>query len=286
MLHKITTNHRRCLTVEDMTDTRLNFIDEGNGPAIVFVHGTPSSSQEFRGVIDQLKKSYRCIAIDHLGFGKSPKPADGDYSLQAHSQRLGALLTLLGLRSFHLVVTDFGGPIALPVAFERWDQVQSLVVLNSWAWPLEDVDPKIKKMKKIMLSPLMKFLYLHLNFSANVMVKSAWGKYSKLTRQKHAQYKAAFPSANDRHGTWAFLNALFDRNNPAWQTGERLSRLEAKPTLILWGQADVLPQDNIRLWRNCVPTALVKMLPKVGHFVCDEAPELVAPLLIEFYRKI
>lgn len=270
-----------------MQENTLHFIDEGHGSTIVFVHGTPSSSLEFRAVIDELKKNYRCIAIDHLGFGKSQKPVDGDYSLQAHSQRLNLLLKHLGVRSYHLVVTDFGGAIALPVAIEHWEQIQSLTVINTWAWPLAEVEPNLAKMKFLMTSGLMKFLYLKMNFSANVMVKSAWGTYRKLTRAKHGEYKSMFRSARERHGTWEFVNALFDPHQPAWNTGKMLRNLETKPSLILWGDGDkFISKANLEKWSEILPKAKVHILPKVGHFVCDEAPELVIPILKDFYRSI
>lgn len=67
---------------------RLHYIDEGKGELILFVHGTPSWSFDFRNVIKVLSKSYRCIAIDHIGFGLSDKPSHYDYSARNHSHTL------------------------------------------------------------------------------------------------------------------------------------------------------------------------------------------------------
>jgi haloalkane dehalogenase len=92
-----------------MDGHRIAYRDEGHqteaGSPLVLVHGTPSSSQEFATVIESLKPNYRCIAIDHLGFGQSDKPVNGDYSLNAHTERLTFLLfDHLKLESFHLFV--------------------------------------------------------------------------------------------------------------------------------------------------------------------------------------
>src|SRR5690242_4227331 len=92
---------------------RLSYRDIGSGEPIVLVHGTPSSSLEFLEVINDLSQQYRCIAMDHLGFGQSEKPKNGDYTLAAHTKRLKALIEHLGLSKFHLLVHDFGGIIAL-----------------------------------------------------------------------------------------------------------------------------------------------------------------------------
>ena len=48
---------------------QMHYIDEGQGETILFIHGTPSWSFDFRNVIKSLSKNYRCIAIDHVGFG-------------------------------------------------------------------------------------------------------------------------------------------------------------------------------------------------------------------------
>ena len=54
---------------------RLHYVDEGEGNPIVIVHGTPTWSFEYRHLIKGLSKRYRCIAMDHIGFGLSDKPS-------------------------------------------------------------------------------------------------------------------------------------------------------------------------------------------------------------------
>ena len=68
-----------------VNDTTMHYVDEGEGEVLLFVHGTPSWSFEFRNVIKFLSKKYRCIAIDHIGFGLSEKPAKYDYTVQNHT---------------------------------------------------------------------------------------------------------------------------------------------------------------------------------------------------------
>lgn len=59
---------------------RLHYIDEGEGEILLFVHGTPSWSFDFRNVVKDLRSAYQCIAVDHIGFGLSDKPEHYDYS--------------------------------------------------------------------------------------------------------------------------------------------------------------------------------------------------------------
>jgi pimeloyl-ACP methyl ester carboxylesterase len=254
---------------------KIAFVDEGHGPAVVFVHGTPSSSAEFHGVISSLQNDYRCIAIDHLGFGASEKPENGDYSLQKHTERLAALLAFLKLTRFHLVVHDFGGAIGLPIAVNNWEGIQSLTLMNTWGWPLVETESSLKKQKWLMNSGFMRFLYKKFNFSARFLVKMAWGKHRPLTREKHLTYQNAFPTPAERMGTVGFLNALFETQNPAWKVHQELASKPKIPVLLLWGKSDVISLNTLNRWKVIFPHSGIELFEKVGHFVADEAPELV-----------
>jgi len=132
---------------------QMHYIDEGQGETILFIHGTPSWSFDFRNVIKSLSKNYRCIAIDHIGFGLSDKPEFYDYSTQNHSWTLEKFVLYLGLNNINLVVHDFGGPIGLDFAIRNSQLIKRITVLNSWLWSSEG-DPKYLKLKRILKSPL------------------------------------------------------------------------------------------------------------------------------------
>lgn len=267
---------------------RIAYRDEGRGPVVLFAHGTPSSSAEFVDVTSRLTNKslvgslsegggYRCISIDHLGFGGSDKPEVGDYSLTAHSRRMAALLDYLVIDRFHLVAHDFGGPIALAMALKRWDSVQSLTLMNTWAWPLMETEPTIKRQAPLLRSGLIRFLYRRFNLSAKLMVKAAWGSYRPLTADKHQEYQRPFASPSERSGTVAFLASLLDATDPAWQLHKELTSAPEKPTLLLWGADDpTVSLKTLDRWKSLLPNAKVVTLNHVGHFVADEAPELVA----------
>lgn len=108
----------------------LHYLDEGQGECILFVHGTPSWSFDFRNVIKALVPAYRCIAIDHIGFGLSDKPTQYDYSALNHSHTLEKFILEKQLTGITLVVHDFGGPIGLHAAMNHADRVTRLIILN------------------------------------------------------------------------------------------------------------------------------------------------------------
>ena len=97
-------------------DGEMHYVDEGSGPPILLVHGTPTNSYEYRHLIAALSKRFRCMAPDHLGFGQSSRPQSFAYTPEAHAAVLKEFVERLGLEEFTLVVHDFGGPIGLPLA--------------------------------------------------------------------------------------------------------------------------------------------------------------------------
>ena len=102
----------------EINGCKLHYIEEGSGEPILFIHGTPSWSFDYRNIIKNLKSDYKCIAIDHIGFGLSDKPEHYDYSTQNHSKTLENFVLKKQLDNITVVVHDFGGPIGLNFAIK------------------------------------------------------------------------------------------------------------------------------------------------------------------------
>jgi haloalkane dehalogenase len=226
-----------------LPDGRQHYVDEGGDgtgrdEAVVLVHGTPTWSFEYRHLIAGLRPGHRVIALDHLGFGLSERPANASYTPEAHAARFRAFVDALGLSRFTLVVHDFGGPIALPVALDDPGRVSRLVVLNSWMWSFAG-DPDMREMAKrarMVSGRLGRFLYRRLNASLRLVTPSAYGDRRKLTRAIHRQYLAAFPDADSRERVlWTLARALLESS--AFYDGlwRRRAQLAALPALIVWG---------------------------------------------------
>ncbi|MFN7877179.1 MAG: alpha/beta fold hydrolase [Pirellula sp.] len=270
----------------DHPDGRVAYRDEGYGETIVFVHGTPTSSQEYVGLFSRLKDTYRCLALDHLGFGCSDKPKDADYSIESHTSRLRSLLSQLSIGSFHLVVHDFGGIIGLPLASDETLSIRSLTIMNSWAWPLIETEPQMRSQLWLLRSKLMDWLYLYMNFSPKVLLKMAWGTHRPLTKEKHRAYQAPFGSPKERYGALAFKNTLLNFELPCWNNNG-LARLSSLPVLLAWGMKDALVSPrNLDRWIDSLPSARVVKFERVGHFVADEGEELLASELRIFLNQV
>ena len=263
----------------ELPEGRLHYIDEGSGPPIVFVHGTPSWSYDFRELIGSLRSRYRCIALDHLGFGLSDRPPRFDDPLALHTKNLDRLLASLGVARFALVAHDFGGPIALPLVLAHPDRVNALCLMNTWAWSMDE-DPEFEKIRRFAGSAFMRFLYRYANFSAHVMVKSSWGRRTPLTRSRHRHFTALFPNRASREGTWAFAKSLVSDDRRFDALGGKLPALREIPTLVVWGKADrFVGAPHLARWKRELPNARTVELDGVGHFPQDEAAEDVLEAL-------
>ena len=118
---------------DEVDGLRLAYLDEGEGPPVVFFHGEPTWSFLWRQVIPPVRDAgFRCIAPDYAGFGRSDKPTDlGWYTYDRHVELIAALLEELDLRDATAVVHDWGGPIGLRIAVEHADRISRLVIMDT-----------------------------------------------------------------------------------------------------------------------------------------------------------
>jgi len=117
-------------------DMRVHYVDEGpsDGPVALLLHGMPTWAYLYRTMIPRLVEAgYRCIAPDHLGFGRSDKPTDANwYTIARHTEVLTSLITALDLRRIIVFVQDWAGPIGLAQAARMPDRFDRLVIMNTW----------------------------------------------------------------------------------------------------------------------------------------------------------
>ena len=101
----------------DIDGLRMHYIDEGprDAPVILMMHGMPSWSYLYRHVIPiMLAAGYRCVAPDHIGFGKSDKVVDPAwYTTVRHTANIAALITAIGLTDITIMVQDWVAPLVL-----------------------------------------------------------------------------------------------------------------------------------------------------------------------------
>jgi len=264
----------------DINGEKLHFIDEGQGEPVIFVHGTPSWSFDFRKVIKQIKTDFRCIAIDHIGFGLSSKPEHYDYSTRNHSNTLTRFMLEKELEGITLVVHDFGGPIGLNFAIQYPDKVKQIVILNSWLWSSQG-EPDFVKLRKMLRNPLVPFLYRYLNFSPRFVLPSSFGD-RKLPKRLLKQYTKPFADKTQRNGALAFAESLLDDQDWFEELWEKRRVISNKPTLFIWGMKDpIIKPHYLDKFQGGFSNARTVKLETCGHFPQEEQPEIVIKSLID-----
>jgi haloalkane dehalogenase len=264
---------------------RLHYVDEGSGPPVVMVHGNPTWSFVYRNLIKRLRSEYRCVAMDHLGFGLSDKPKDWSYLPEDHTANLTALIDGLGLKKITLVVQDWGGPIGLAYAVAHPENVARIIIMNTWAWPVNG-DPYYIAFSAFMGGPIGRMLIRRYNFFARTIMRQAFGDKRKLSAAAHDHYLRALAAPEDRRGCWTFPKQIIASTPWLRRLWNDLPMLREKPTLIVWGMKDIaFRKKELRRWESTLPQARSIRLSSVGHFVQEESPDELAEAAVPFLRE-
>ena len=261
---------------------RMHYVDEGEGTPVIMVHGNPTWSFYYRNVILKLRENYRCIAVDHLGCGKSAKPSVDayDYHLDSRIRDLEALLeNVVPEGKVDLVVHDWGGAIGFGWATKYADRIRRLVVLNTAAFP----NPKQMRLPftlwLIRNTPLGKLLVQGANAFAAGATKMAVMK--PMPAAVKAGYVAPYDTWSNRVATYRFVKDIpLTEKDPGYNTlnvmAEGLSQFKDTPTLICWGAKDfVFDDDFLAAWRRHLPDADVRYYPEAGHYILEDEADAV-----------
>ena len=251
---------------------RMNYVDEGTGRPIVFVHGNPAWSFMFRKQITSLSPTRRCIAPDLLGFGLSDKPHDWSYLPSEHAANLERLLERLDLHDMTLVLGDWGGPIGISYALRHPERVRDLVISNSWMWSVRR-QLKFRLFSGYMGGPIGRYLIRTRNSFVKSGFPGAFGDPKRLSPAIHQQYVRPLDAPLDRKGSWVFPREII--GSSAWLAGlwERRAVLSGKEFRFLWGMKDPgFGKKEPERWCDQYPGSRVTRFADGGHFLAEEFP--------------
>lgn len=181
---------------------RIHFIDEGSGPALLFVSAGQWSFM-FRDVILRLRGQFRCLTLDFPGSGLSPDAIDHDQSVRSNAWILDGFIDALDLQDITLVVHDVGGPIGFLIATMRPERFRALVISNTFGWPLGDY-PGIRRMLKVIANPLVGVVNAATNALA-VVTATSYGVGRHMTKADRRSFLGPWHSRADRRATQQVL---------------------------------------------------------------------------------
>jgi pimeloyl-ACP methyl ester carboxylesterase len=253
--------------------TRVREAGEGNGPALVLVHGFMVSHREFDDIIDPLAERFHVIAPDLPGFGESekPSPTKYPYGIEAASEALADLIAAFGVGRASLLGHSMGGAIALTLAAQHPELVQRLVLEDTLCHPFP-----LRFRMRLPLIPILggilfKQLYGRRLFRAYFR-DDVFRPGADLPLDRIDLHYDLFNSPSARESAHAMMLALLDMRPVV----ARLTRITT-PTLVVWGREDrVFPvQSAHRLVREIRGAKLEIM--DAGHSPHEErATEFVA----------
>ncbi|WP_337187655.1 alpha/beta fold hydrolase [Phenylobacterium sp.] len=290
---------------------RMHYVDEGprDGPLALLMHGMPTWSYLNRHIIARLVEAgWRCVAADHIGFGRSDKPVDdGWYSIRRHRAAHTALIDGLGLTDITLFCQDWGGPIGLAQAAEKPERFSRLVVMNTWLHHHGYAyEPELLRWNEIWRPggffaenvpervSLGWFMMISLGHMAardlyGIAQTGAYPALSETGDQARRGYDAPFAGLGrpGHAGPRRFpLSLPFD--NPAGGAAEDQARhFETllrwrKPIHFVWGGADkTFTEAWGRAWAAHYPQATFDLLPDAGHFLQDTHGRRIAEIVLE-----
>jgi haloalkane dehalogenase len=248
---------------------RVHYVDEGQGPSLLLLHGNPTWSFLYRDVIQGLRDSFRCIALDYPGFGLS-RPAPGyGFTPAEHSQVVERLVLELDLREVTMMVQDWGGPIGFAVAGRNPDRFRAFVIGNTWAWPKSD--PGTQFFSRLMGGPVGGYLILRQNFFVEQIIPRNV-KRKKLPEAVMAAYRGPFPTVDSRRPVHVFPREIL-ASRPFLSEVERgLAPLQDRRALIVWPTKDVAFRERERRqWESIFPEHRTVILDGAGHYVQEDA---------------
>jgi pimeloyl-ACP methyl ester carboxylesterase len=281
--------HHRYVTVDGH---RLFFREAGNAwaPALVLLHGFPTSSYMFRHLIPALADHYHVIAPDHLGFGLSDAPGveEFDYTFDALSELTVGLLRTLAVDRFALYVHDYGAPIGWRLALDQPSAITAIITQNGngydagfvesfwktvWAFQSEQTEETEAAVRQFLTLDATRWQYVTGVDDETLVDPESW----------YHDYALISRPGNDEVQLKLFLD--YATNAPLYPRLHDYFRRSRVPLLAVWGRGDeIFGPAGAQAFVEDLPDAEIYLLDG-GHFLLESAHDEVAELIKAFLGK-
>jgi pimeloyl-ACP methyl ester carboxylesterase len=260
-----------------------------DAPAVLLLHGFPTSSHMYRNLISALADKYRVIAPDYPGFGQSAMPdrAKFSYTFGNYAQLVEALTEKLGVDRYALYVMDYGAPVGFRLAAKHPERVTALIVQNGNAY-VEGIQKFWEPIQKYWASG-----------SEEDREAIRWLTSLKATKW---QYTHGVPDTTlVSPDSWTMDQARLDRpgnqeiqldlfydyrtNIPLYPEWQAYLRKHQPPTLVVWGKNDhIFVVDGADPYKRDLPSAEIHLID-TGHFALETHGQEIAGLIRDFLGR-
>ncbi|ROM79348.1 alpha/beta hydrolase [Pseudomonas brassicacearum] len=259
----------------DFNGHRIRYAIHGEGPPLVFVHGTPFSSYVWHRIAPLFFATHRVHYFDLLGYGQSAQP-DADVSLGVQNQLFTQLLEHWGLDCPDVVAHDFGGATALRTHLLNGKNYRSLtlidpVALSPWGSPFV----QHVRQHEAAFSGLPDYIQRAI---VPTYIRGAIKR--DIPDEELASYVQPWLGET---GQAAFYRQIAQMDERYTREAEGLYPNVRCPTQILWGEDDQwIPIERGRALQRLIPGAQLHPVPNAGHLVQEDAPEAIVAAVLRF----
>jgi haloalkane dehalogenase len=256
----------------------VHYVDEGEGPPLLMLHGNPTWSFTWRDVIKGVSDRYRCIALDYPGFGLSRAAPGYGFSPQEHARVVEAFVKELDLRDVTTLSHDWGGPIGFATAARMPDRFLSFAIGNTWAWPM-DRNPGARIFSGVLGGPIGGYLIKRRNFFVEKIIPGGTKRVGPDERVME-HYRRPFPTPESRVPMHVFPRAIVGETAWLREVEGGLKSLDDRHALILWPTRDQAFREGERKrWEEVFFDHRTELLEGAGHYIGEDAAgEIVAAL--------
>ena len=269
----------------DIAGNTVHYVDEGDGPVLLMLHGNPTWSFLYRDMIAALRAEFRCVALDYPGFGLSHAGAGYRFTAAEHTDVVEGFVEHLDLTGVTPVLQDWGGPIGIAAAARHADRYRAVVLGNTWAWPKTD-DPAARIFSAVLGGPVGRHLIERHNLFAARIVPFGHARRT-LTADEMFHYTAPFPDAASRVPTHVFPAEITGARALLYEAERGLARLRDRPALILWATEDRgFREPDRRRWEHTFRDHHTHLLRGAGHYFQDDAGDEAARALLDWWPSV
>ena len=264
---------------------RMAYLDAGQGPPVILIHGFSGSMWQFEYQQAPLAASLRVITPDLLGSGLSDKP-ELAYTPTQQVELFRGFMDALGIQRASLVGHSMGAGVAIGMALTYPERVDRLVLIDGFPDHVHDrlASPTIKRMidthAPVWMAEFGNWLFG--GSTTNAVLEEAIYNHRLLTPVVLERSRLN----RKRRGLIPPLLTL-PKNLPLWEEGfaKRFAEIH-QPTLILWGAEDRLfPPAVGQALHAAIPGSTFSLIPEAGHIPQWERPDIANPILLKFLQR-
>ncbi len=263
------------------------FVQVGQGPVLLLIHGIGDCSDTWREVIPSLARDHTVIAPDLLGHGRSDKPR-ADYSVAAYANAMRDLLSVLEINRATVVGHSLGGGVAMQLAYQYPERCERLVLVSSGG-----VCPEVHPLLRLASAPNADlFLPLIHVPGARLATRCAFALLRVMGSDLGADSEHllhvfdALPDATSRRAFVRTLRSVVDWRGQAITMLDRCYLTRGMPALLLWGARDaVIPFHHAQIAHAAMPGSRLEVFAQAGHFPHLTDPPRFVTVLRDFLQQ-